>query len=404
MKILLVSNLYGFHARGGAERVVEIEANALRERGHDVVVVSGVSESDTLSAGVCSPGLPDDLCGSAIGFSSSENEVGHFTYYPPNSCFYTDLEGKSWLGRLVWHWLDIFNWRSAEQLKKIIKAYRPNVVHTHNLMGLGFTIPNLIWKMQIRHVHTVHDVQLLHPSGLLPVNWRPHWPHEWIYIWLMKVMMGSPSVVLFPSEHSKQLHNRFGFFPKSTKVVLRNPVEGVGVQGVRGAKDFIFIGQLEEHKGVMNLLEAWEKWGERGDAVLHVIGDGSLRHKVKARMESMDGTKFEGPIYGAGLNKHYAEAAYLVVPSKVIENAPMVILGAFSRGVPVIAADVGGIPELVRDGENGFIFESGHADSLLEALSRAIKGNNELGERALNTAKKMTTESHVSTLESVYGN
>jgi len=402
MKILFISNLYGFRARGGAERVVEIEADALRESGHDVVVVSGVPESDTPPRGVCVPGLPEELCDAEIGFNFSENEVGHFMYYPPNSCFYTDLDGKSWLGRLAWHWLDIFNWRSAKQMERIIDTYQPDVVHTHNLMGLGFAIPNLIWKKQLRHVHTVHDVQLLHPSGLLAADWRPHWPHEWIYIWLMKAMMGSPAVVLFPSEHSKQLHNRFGFFSKSTKVVLRNPVEMES--GVRSQEsgDFLFIGQLEEHKGIWDLLNAWERWGKRGESVLRVIGDGSLKQAIVDRMKPMEGAEFVGPIYGDGLERYFADAAFLVLPSRVIENAPMVVLEAYSRGVPVIAADVGGIPELVHDGETGFLFESGSVESLLKAFNRAISASNDLGENTLNIAKKMSVEKHIKTLESAY--
>jgi len=407
MKILLINNLYGRHARGGAEFVVELEATGLRARGHEVAVVSAVPLADIPPEGVCVSGLPESLCNSGIGYARSDNGIEHFTYHPPNSCFYGELGGKSWLGRLMWHWLDIFNWRSARQMQRIIKAYQPDVVHTHNLMGLGFTIPNLLWKMNLRHVHAVHDVQLVHPSGLLLADWRPHWLHEWLYIWLMRLMMGSPQVVIFPSIYAKDKHNRFGFFSRSTKTVLRNPAPkptSAKVRKAESAKGFLFVGQLEEHKGVLDLLDAWEKWTDRGEATLAVVGDGSLRAEIATRAESMAGVEFDGPIFGDLLNEYYNEAAYVVVPSRIIENAPMVILGAFSHGVPVLGAKSGGIPELVAEGKTGLLFASGNVDSLVKGLRRASLSTNwsDMSAIALKTASIMSEETHIDGLEGAY--
>ncbi|MFH1047661.1 MAG: glycosyltransferase [Patescibacteria group bacterium] len=405
MKILLISNLYGWYARGGAERLVRIEATALRARGHEVAVASAVPESDLPPFGVCSPNMSKVLCGFGISQQTEDSGVEHFTFYPPNSCFYSNLEGKSWLGRLVWHWLDIFNWRSAAQLKRIIAVNKPDVVHTHNLMGIGFAVPNLLWRLRIRHVHTVHDVQLVHPSGLLSVDWRPHWPHEWLYIWLMRFMMGSPQVVLFPSEHAKQLHNRFGFFPKSTQVVLRNSV-AIGKKRAQqfGTTRFLFVGQLETHKGIEDLLSAWQSLSDRQSATLQIVGDGSLRSKIRDTVEILSGVEMVGPVYGDGLEDYFSSASFLIVPSKVIENAPLVILEAFARGLPVIAAKSGGIPELVEDGRTGRLFKPGDAASLAEALQRSVTDDkwSEMSDNCFKRAQKMTIVGHVDALEKIY--
>jgi len=360
MRVLIVSNLYGRLARGGAERVVEIEAAGLRERGHEVAVVSGVP----------SVGRKSGVTG--IGHEVGSDGTELFTYFPPNTCFYTELSGRSWLGRLIWHWLDIFNWRSANILARLVTDWRPDIVHTHNLMGLGFAIPAKLRQSGIRHVHTVHDVQLLHPSGLLPSGWTgPRWLHERAYIWLMRQMMGSPETVPWPSEFVRDLHLRFGFFPHSRQVLLRNPVSAVRSTGERRIgtpRTFLFVGQLEEHKGILDLVMAWSQWTDRGDAKLVVVGDGSLESEVRRISAGDPSVECRGRLRPEDLANEFAAADWLVVPSRVIENAPTVIVEALACGLPVMAARTGGIPELVRDGENGLLFEPGDAVALEEAL------------------------------------
>jgi glycosyltransferase involved in cell wall biosynthesis len=301
--------------------------------------------------------------------------------------------------------LDIFNWRSARQTEKIIKALKPDVVHTHNLMGLGFAIPNLIWRRALRHVHTVHDVQLLHPSGLLPNDWRPRWPHEWAYVLLMRRMMGSPTVVIFPSEFAKEQHERYGFFAKSTKVVLRNPAPSiVKVERVEAGDNFLFVGQLEEHKGVLDLLDAWAKWGDREDARLTVVGDGTLRPAVSERIASLDGVTYVGPVFGEELNQYFDEVSCLVMPSRVMENAPMVILQAMSRGLPVLAARSGGIPELVTENKTGWLFEPGDVDGLVAGLQTAslFSERSVMSQAAQEAIASLGEEAHLDGLKSVY--
>jgi len=406
MKVLLVNNLYGAQARGGAEFVVALEAQGLRRRNHDVAIVSAVPERNAPPPGVCIPGLAKSLCDTGIGYQKSEAGIEHYSYYPPNQYFYDDLAGKSWLSRVVWHWLDIFNWRSARQLEKILAVVQPDVVHTHNLMGLGFAVPNMVWRKQLRHVHTVHDVQLLHPSGLLPNDWRPRWPHEYAYLFLMRRLMGSPAVVIFPSEFAKRRHEQLGFFSKSTKVVLRNPAPVVKKSN-RSIEDqhFVFVGQLEEHKGIIDLLDAWERWTDRGEARLTVIGDGALRSVVSERLAEMTQAEYVGAVFGAELNEYLDQASCLVVPSRVMENAPMVILQAMSRGVPVLAARSGGIPELVSENKTGWLFEPGDIAGLLNGLRVASSGSvdwSALAQAAREAVANQTEESHIDGLVSVY--
>ena len=71
------------------------------------------------------------------------------------------------------------------------------------------------------------------------------------------------------------------------------------------------------------------------------------------------------------LLQEYAECAVLALPSRQ-ENAPMAIIEAMAAGKPVVAARVGGVPDLVREGETGFLFEAGDASGMAHALVRLL--------------------------------
>lgn len=80
--------------------------------------------------------------------------------------------------------------------------------------------------------------------------------------------------------------------------------------------------------------------------------------------------EFVGPYAHSDAGAVFAEMDALVVPSVWYENTPFVVLEAFMAGVPVVASDLGGLSEVVRDGENGLLFRAGDAGSLRAAIER----------------------------------
>ena len=79
---------------------------------------------------------------------------------------------------------------------------------------------------------------------------------------------------------------------------------------------------------------------------------------------------FAGPYAAAQAPRVFADMDVLIVPSTWYENTPFVVLEAFAAGVPVLASDLGGLAEVVRDGENGTLFRAGDAASLRAAIER----------------------------------
>jgi len=101
---------------------------------------------------------------------------------------------------------------------------------------------------------------------------------------------------------------------------------------------------------------------------LKIAGTGPEEDSLKAMVADDDKIEFLGYCSGATLWRLLREARAVVLPSEWYENAPMSVLEAYASGKPVIGARIGGIPELIREGETGLLFESGNSADLAFCL------------------------------------
>jgi glycosyltransferase involved in cell wall biosynthesis len=391
MRVCLVSNLYGRNARGGAERVVQQEARELARTGHQVTIIAGSARARRYRGPL----------------KRGKRRRPLIVYFrPPNLFFYGQIDRYPYLLRLFWHLIDIFNIGSLRRFQRIVRGERPEAIHTHNLMGLGFLIPRWIRRRGIRHVHTVHDVQLLHPSGLIKPEAKLG-PMARLYLRLMRWLMGSPDAVVFPSGFLRQMHEQHGFFPDSRRITLANPAPRIRrrTSHPEPPLQYLFVGQLAEHKGLRLLLDAWEAWPERQRARLTLVGGGALEDEVKERAAALADVEYLGRLEPDELWDQYLRSAFVVVPSLVIENAPAVISESFATGTPVIGAAAGGISELVIDNRTGFTFPAGDQAGLTAALERAAAARPrwpQLSSACLEHAQLAAVGPHVTTLLGLY--
>jgi glycosyltransferase involved in cell wall biosynthesis len=130
---------------------------------------------------------------------------------------------------------------------------------------------------------------------------------------------------------------------------------------------FVYFGRLAPEKGVATLVRAAVAAGVR----LKIAGTGPLEAELRTLAEGTD-VEFLGYRSGDDLWDLVRESRAVVLPSEWYENAPMSLLEAYSLGKPVIGADIGGIPELVRP-DTGFQFASGDVRALAERLSHVAK-------------------------------
>ncbi len=144
----------------------------------------------------------------------------------------------------------------------------------------------------------------------------------------------------------------------------------------------IAVGRLSPEKGFSGLLEAFARLPAGNRARLILVGDGPLRAELDAQVATLgigERVTFLGRLPEAETLSAIADSDLLVL-SSFMEGLPIVLMEALALGKPVIASQVAGIPELVRDGETGLLFAPSDWDGLARALERLV------GDRALRQA------------------
>lgn len=178
------------------------------------------------------------------------------------------------------------------------------------------------------------------------------------------------------------------------------------------APTFLFVGRLVERKGVEVLLRAIRRLED--GSVLEIVGEGAHRARLEALARSLgvsDRVRFLGRVDERELRAAYARADVFVLPAVVdakgdTEGLGVVLLEALLAGVPVVASDVGGIPDIVTDGDTGWLVPSGDSASLATALSAVVADPTEASRRVergrARIAERFTQERVVTDLLEAY--
>jgi glycosyltransferase involved in cell wall biosynthesis len=150
----------------------------------------------------------------------------------------------------------------------------------------------------------------------------------------------------------------------------------------------MFVGRVGPEKGIDVAIRALAELERRHGmvAALRVVGSGDAAWRTHleglARDEGIaDRVRFTGPLRGSELHEQVAEASVWVVPSVWDEPAPMVCVEAGLARVPLVASRVGGIPEMLRDGDEARIFANRDATACAAALAEALAGGPQIEER-----------------------
>lgn len=202
-----------------------------------------------------------------------------------------------------------------------------------------------------------------------------------------------------------------GFSAKRVSVlpycVLSEDLARRSVKPVR-KKNILFIGRGIKTKGLMALLKAFFLLRNR-EATLSVLGEGPILEKAKkyaAKLRIGSGVKFVGWVKHDSLADYYQKCSLLVVPSLWPEPFGLVGLEAMFFKKPVVAFDVGGIPDWLEDGKTGFLVEKGNIKSLakrIDLLLSDFKLASAMGKEGYKRVKEnFTAQTHVEKLIKIY--
>ena len=234
--------------------------------------------------------------------------------------------------------------------------------------------------MKIKQIHTLHDIQLLHPSGLMIWQKENILSTAWakIYQAIMRFLFVSPEIVISPSQWLLDEHVQRGFFQNSKTAVLSNcftqeiKVDESKIKNSNSKFCFLYVGQVEAHKGVEFLVAVFLKFlGNHPQAELSIAGPGSLIDMVKKAAGGRKEIKILGRKNESEVEELMLSADCLVVPSLCYETSPTVIYEAASVRLPVLASGIGGIPELIA-AVGGVLFEPGNGDDLAKKMEEIM--------------------------------
>lgn len=185
---------------------------------------------------------------------------------------------------------------------------------------------------------------------------------------LMKIY-DDVDIFITPSEFLKKKLESSGFDEKKIKciptfTISRNQCENF-VVGEYG----LYFGRITEEKGVDTVVRAYEKLPEYQ---LKIMGDDTtdeaVRLKKYIRDRNIKNIEFIGFKCGSELEEIIRKSRFSIIPSIWYDNLPNTALESFWYGKPVIASNIGSLPELVEDKYNGFLFKPGDVDDLVEKI------------------------------------
>jgi glycosyltransferase involved in cell wall biosynthesis len=167
-----------------------------------------------------------------------------------------------------------------------------------------------------------------------------------------------------------------------------------------------FIGTLKHLKGAHVLLAAIRALPRDCPVELHVYGDPAAdpayADELHHLSEGEDRIHFRGTFPNDRIGSVLSEIDVLAVPSLWYENTPLVVYSAQAAGCPIIASDLGGLAEVVRDGEDGMLFEAGNVTRLSAAIERLVHDRDYLCMLAANARQPKSVAEYVREIEAIY--
>jgi glycosyltransferase involved in cell wall biosynthesis len=367
MSRLLSINSY-FYPRGGSEAVYFAHNRLLEEEGWSVIPFAMQH--------------PENLPSPWSDYFVTELELGS-SY---------SLAGK--LSRLP---KVIYSLEARRLLDRLLARARPDIAHAHNIYHhLSPSILGLLRRRGIPTVLTLHDLKIACPAYtmLAPDGICERCRGGRVHNVVLNRCIGGSAAMSFVIMLEAVVHRALGSYSRCVDQMIvpsrfyldklcewgfrreqfryvPNFVESKHFEpGYRPGSAFLYFGRLTRQKGVLTLLRAAALTG----VPLRIAGrgpeDGAAR-ELAAELGA--NVEFLGHLSGATLHDAIRASRGIVLPSEWYENAPMSLLEAYALGKPVIGARIGGIPELVREGETGVCFASGDPASLARALEHLAR-------------------------------
>lgn len=360
MRIVILVTLFPPKWLAGTEIATYYIAEHLAQRGHEVHVVTFLDE-----------GLPEE-----------NFEKGFHIHRLPRV-------RVRFAGAFLF-WADIF---------RAIWKIRPDIVHAQ---GLGTAVPALISK------------RILHISYVVWGRGSDVYLPDWFTKLTSKTIIRNASSVIALTSDMKRVMQ--GIYDRNIEIVPNGIEKGdyVDKLSVQKTKDIekiiLFVGRLHPVKGVRYLLQAMQIIHEEmPSARLILVGDGAERRQLEDMTDNLGirgCVNFVGKVPHERIPDYMRQADVFVLPS-VSEGFPVTVLEAIACGLSIVATRVGGLPDIIEDGTNGYLIDPKSEKQIAKALLKLLQDEHlreYMSANNKNAAEKYSWDKVAATLEEIYQN
>ena len=316
-----------------------------------------------------------------------------------------DFHSKSKLSLILNAIKTIYSKEARIQIRKVLDDFNPDVCHINNF-NYQLT-PSIIleikkWNKNCKIVFTAHDYQLVCPNHICN-NPNTHQNCEQCLdghfmnctkgkcvhgstaksligtmeasFWKMKGTYKYFDKMICCSEFLKGKMDRNPVFATRT-VAMHNFIDNVEWKEVEKKDYVLYFGRFSTEKGIGTLIQAAK---ELPSINFIFAGTGPLENEISG-VANINNVGFQK---GEALEKLIREAKFSVYPSEWYENCPFSVMESQMYGTPVLGANIGGIPELIKVGKTGDLFKSGNKEELKKKILEMLEKSNEYSKNCM---------------------
>ena len=383
MKILMVNKFH--YLKGGSEKYYFELAELLREHGHEVAFFSMKDEKNI------------------------KTDCKEYFVEP------IDLNTGSKLKALD----VIYSKENKKKMEEALDEFKPDIVHLNNFQRqLSASIIDPIKSRNIPIVFTAHDVQAICPAITMMDNDKNIYEEcmkgkylncikkkcnkgsnlksivgalEGYYYRTKNIYTKKIDFIITPSEFYREKMIEDGI-PENKIKALHNFVELKDYDLEVSDEEYaLYFGRLSKEKGILNLINAFTKLKE---GKLYIAGEGPEKETIEKIIKENnleDRVKLLGFLNSDQMKETIRKCKFVVVPSIWYENCPYSVMETLAIGKPVIGANIGGIPELVKNEQSGLTYKYDDIDDLASKMATLFNNKELVTEYGAN-AKKQANE------------
>jgi len=315
-------------------------------------------------------------------------------------------------------------------LEAFIRKIDPDIIHVHNLYSLALEVDRCLLASGRPVIQTMHDYSVVCPNAwcvrgdgtecpggagrqCFEHECEKNYPFDASLVLVTRLrhrlLRRLMRVVISISCHETALLEKHGF-REVCQVFNYVDAEKIATPPrSREDRSLLYLGRLDHEKGVAYLLAAMPRILEaEPDTRLTLVGEGPAAGELQgqaSRLGLQDRVTFHGKVPYEEVKRFYAVSTLMVLPSVWCENSPLTAYECMVAGLPMVGSRIGGIPDLVVEGETGLLVEPRNPEDIAEKVVHLLRAPEErarMSARARDRAGLFTREKTVDRIEEIY--